>query len=71
MLDPILVLVGEREVMKDRIEDYAKRLEEIGKKIKYVEYQGKQHGFFTNDPFSELANKVLEEIKHFMSENSK
>ncbi|XP_022842434.1 probable carboxylesterase 15 [Olea europaea var. sylvestris] len=70
MLDPILVMAGECEVMKDRIEDYAKRLKELGKNIKYVEYQGKQHGFFTNDPFSDFANKVLEEIRYFMSENS-
>ncbi|KAF2287394.1 hypothetical protein GH714_039812 [Hevea brasiliensis] len=69
-LDPILVLVGSDELLKDRVEDYAKRLEEMGKKIQYLEFEGKQHGFFTDDPFSESANDVIELIKKFMLENS-
>ncbi|KAI3472097.1 hypothetical protein Pfo_029385 [Paulownia fortunei] len=69
-LDPILVLVGGSEVMKDRIEDYSKRLKEMGKEIEYVVFQGKQHGFFVNEPFSDVANKVLQKINHFMYTNS-
>ncbi|XP_057778355.1 probable carboxylesterase 15 [Salvia miltiorrhiza] len=68
--DPILVLVGGSEVMKDRIEDYSKRLKEMGKEIDYVEFQGEQHGFFVNQPFSHVAHKVLEKINHFMTKNS-
>ncbi|KAK6131615.1 hypothetical protein DH2020_034629 [Rehmannia glutinosa] len=69
-LDPILVLVGGSEVMKDRIEEYSKRLKEMGKEIEYLEYQGEQHGFFINQPFSQVANKVLQNINQFIYKNS-
>lgn len=57
-------------MLKDRAEDYAKRLKELGKKIEYVEFEGKQHGFFTHDPFSEVANEAMQIIRRFMLENS-
>ena len=69
-LDPILVIVGGREMLKDRVEDYARRLKELGKKIEHVEFEGKQHGFFTNEPYSDVANKVLQVIKNFILMNS-
>lgn len=56
--------------MKDRIDDYSKRLKEMGKEVDYVEFKGEQHGFFVNQPFSQVAYKVLEEIKLFMTKNS-
>ncbi|KAJ9693808.1 hypothetical protein PVL29_009666 [Vitis rotundifolia] len=66
-LDPILVVVGGNELLKDRAEDYAKRLKEMKKDIGYVEFEGKEHGFFTNDPYSEAGNAVLQLIKRFIS----
>ncbi|GER26917.1 alpha/beta-Hydrolases superfamily protein [Striga asiatica] len=69
-LDPILVLVGGCEVMKDRIEDYYKRLKAMGKDIEYVEYEGEEHGFFGNQPFSQVSTKVIQDIAHFMHRNS-
>ncbi|XP_041022928.1 probable carboxylesterase 15 [Juglans microcarpa x Juglans regia] len=68
-LDPILVIAGGSELLKDRAEDYAKRLKELGKEIEYVQFEGKQHGFFTNDPFSEIAKEVIQLLKQFMLEN--
>lgn len=69
-LDPILVIVGSCELLRDRGEDYARRLQEMGKKIEYVEFEGKQHGFFTNDPYSEASEEVIQDMKRFMVENS-
>jgi acetyl esterase/lipase len=69
-LDPILVIVGSCELLRDRSEDYARRLKEMGKKIEYVEFEGKQHGFFTNDPYSEASEEVIQGMKRFMIENS-
>lgn len=68
-LDPMLVLAGSNELLKDRVEDYAKRLKQMGKNIKYIEFEGKQHGFFNNDPYSESADEVVELINKFMLEN--
>ncbi|GLT45081.1 hypothetical protein SLA2020_189400 [Shorea laevis] len=70
ILDPILVMVGAKELLKDRAEDYAKRLKEMGKTIKYVEFEGKEHGFFTNDPYSDVSGETLQLIERFMIENS-
>ncbi|KAK3028700.1 hypothetical protein RJ639_038953 [Escallonia herrerae] len=36
-LDPILVIAGGSELMKGRVEDYARRLRELGKEIEYYE----------------------------------
>ncbi|KAK3028704.1 hypothetical protein RJ639_038957 [Escallonia herrerae] len=67
-LDPILVIAGGNELLKDRVEDYARRLKELGKEIEYYEFEGKQHGFFTNEPYSDVSDEVLQLIKNFMSE---
>lgn len=69
-LDQILVVVGGSDLLKDRGEDYAKALKNFGKKVEYVEFEGKQHGFFTIDPNSEDANRLMQIIKHFIAENS-
>eukprot|EP00257_Ricinus_communis_P020632 XP_015579904.1 probable carboxylesterase 15 isoform X1 [Ricinus communis] len=68
-LDPILVIMGESDLLKDRAKDYAERLKAWGKKIEYVGFEGKQHGFFTIDPNSEASNKLMLLIKSFINEN--
>ncbi|GMI71125.1 hypothetical protein like AT5G06570 [Hibiscus trionum] len=65
-LDPILVVVGGNELLKDRAEDYATRLNDMGKKTQYVEFHGKEHGYFNYDPYSDAAHQTLQLIKSFM-----
>ncbi|KAL2345337.1 hypothetical protein Fmac_006622 [Flemingia macrophylla] len=70
-LDPILVIVGGNELLKDRAADYVTRLKQLGKDIKYVEFEGCEHGFFTHDSYSsEVAEEVIQTLKHFMLETS-
>ncbi|KAG8371096.1 hypothetical protein BUALT_Bualt13G0051300 [Buddleja alternifolia] len=69
-LDPILVVVGGSDLLKDRAEDYAKKLKKWGKKIEYVEFEGQQHGFFTINPDSEPSKKLMLIIKKFIEDNS-
>lgn len=69
-LDPILVIVGGNELLKDRAADYAARLKEMGKDIKYIEFEGYEHGFFTHDSYSEVADEVINTLKRFMLETS-
>lgn len=68
-LDPILVMAGGRELMRDRIKDYAMRLKGLGKNVDYVEFAGKEHGFFTNDPYSGVSDQLLQQITKFMHNN--
>ncbi|OWM73599.1 probable carboxylesterase 15 [Punica granatum] len=65
-LDPILVVVGGADLLRDRAEDYAKRLKAWGKKVEYLEFEGKQHGFFTIDPNSDAAGELMVQIKRFI-----
>nr|GME10327.1 probable carboxylesterase 15 [Ipomoea batatas] len=69
-LDPILVVTGGGDLLRDRGEEYAKRLKSFGKKIEYVEFEGQQHGFFTINPKSEPAKELMLIIKRFIAENS-
>nr|XP_043613053.1 probable carboxylesterase 15 [Erigeron canadensis] len=69
-LDPILIMVGGNEIMKDRVKVYADRLKKLGKIASYVEFEGKQHGFFSNEPYSDVSESVLNLIKDFVSQQS-
>lgn len=65
-LGPFLVMVGGNELLKDRIEEYARRMKEMGKDVEYVLYKGKEHGFFTNEPYSEIGGQVIHAMEKFM-----
>ncbi|KAL6005115.1 hypothetical protein ACLOJK_005676 [Asimina triloba] len=69
-LGPMLVVVGGCDLLRDRAEEYAKRLRGWGKKVEFLEFPGQQHGFFTVDPWSEPSNKLMLAIRKFMAENA-
>ncbi|KAK7263492.1 hypothetical protein RJT34_31083 [Clitoria ternatea] len=69
-LDPILVVVGGSDLLKDRAEEYARRLKNWGKDVEYVEFEGQQHGFFTIYPNSEPSTKLMLIIKQFIENHS-
>lgn len=68
-LDPMLVIVGGKEIMKDRVEDYAKRLKQVGKDITFVEFEGQHHGFLTHNPCSHVSDQLCQLIKQFIFAN--
>lgn len=68
-LDPIMVIVGSNELLKDRAQDYARRLKELGKNIEYIEFEGREHGFFTQDPYSHVAGEVMQILERLLLEN--
>lgn len=69
-LDPMLIIVGECEMLKDRVKDYAERLKAMKKRIDYVEFKGKEHGFFNKHPYSEVGNEFMRLLEHFIFNNS-
>nr|XP_043613054.1 probable carboxylesterase 15 [Erigeron canadensis] len=69
-LDPILIIAGENEVLKDRVKLYAQRLKELGKIARYVEFQGKEHGFLFDEPHCKASESLFNLIKDFMVEFS-
>ncbi|XP_042518735.1 probable carboxylesterase 15 [Macadamia integrifolia] len=66
-LDPILVVVGDKDLLRDRIEDYVRRLKEWGKDIQFVEFEGEQHSFITLNQQPAVANKSMQIIKDFIA----
>ncbi|KAL5739824.1 hypothetical protein ACOSP7_028718 [Xanthoceras sorbifolium] len=69
-VEPMLVVAGECELLKDRAKDYANKLKEMGKKIDYVEYEKQEHAFFTNDPYSQTSFHFLQLLNNFIFHNS-
>ncbi|XP_051150132.1 probable carboxylesterase 15 [Andrographis paniculata] len=70
----MLVVVGEREVMRDRIHNYYKTLELLKDKDKdkdndkeYVEFPGQQHGFYLTSPFSPATQHLLRHLRRFLN----
>lgn len=68
-LRPMLVVVGGKDLLRDRGIEYGRRLKELGKNVEVVEIEGQQHAFLPADPLSEAADQLLNAIKKFMDEN--
>ncbi|XP_008779108.1 probable carboxylesterase 15 [Phoenix dactylifera] len=67
-VEPVLVVVAENDLLRDRGVDYAKRLEGWGKRVKLVEFKGQQHAFFYFGAWSEPVDELMTVIKRFMDE---
>ncbi|KAK9152664.1 hypothetical protein Sjap_000144 [Stephania japonica] len=69
-LEPILVVCGNEDMLRDRDRDYVNRLKNWGKKIEYKEIKGEQHGFMCNNLHSDGWTKLMELIKGIIAKNS-
>lgn len=65
-LAPTLVVVGGRDILRDRAADYAARLRAMGKPVEVREFEGQQHGFFTIDPWSAASAELMRILKRFV-----
>ncbi|KAM0951954.1 putative carboxylesterase [Dioscorea sansibarensis] len=68
-LGPMMVVVGERDMLRDRGVEYAERLKEMGKKVELVELKGKEHGFFAMNSWSDDAGDLVRLIGRFIEDN--
>lgn len=64
-----MVVVGGKDLLRDRAVEYAGRLKELGKPVQLVEFVDQQHGFFTLDPWSQPSDQLMASIKRFMQDN--
>lgn len=66
-IEPMLVIVGGSELLRDRAKEYAYKLKNMGgKKVDYIEFENEEHGFFSHNPSSEAAEQLLRIIGDFM-----
>ncbi|KAF0912111.1 hypothetical protein E2562_013007 [Oryza meyeriana var. granulata] len=63
-LPPLLVVVAQLDLLRDRDVDYATRLKAMGKQVELVEFEGQHHGFFAVEPFGD--DKLVRVVKRFM-----
>ncbi|XP_010423321.1 PREDICTED: probable carboxylesterase 15 [Camelina sativa] len=67
-IEPMLVIVGSSELLRDRAKEYAYNLKNMGgKKVDCIEFENEEHGFYSNNPSSEAAEEVLRIIGDFMN----
>ncbi|CAN6203086.1 unnamed protein product [Urochloa humidicola] len=67
---PVLVVAAERDVLRERNAEYARRMkEEWGKDVEFVELAGVEHGFFHRDPWSERADELVRLVRKFVGEH--
>ncbi|KAK1263003.1 putative carboxylesterase 15 [Acorus gramineus] len=69
-LAPMLVVVGGRDLLRDRAADYARKLKGLGKEAELVEFEGMQHGFFTINPGSAQAEELMRVLRRFIAKHA-
>ncbi|KAH7675270.1 Carboxylesterase protein [Dioscorea alata] len=67
--ESMMVVIGGKDLLRDRAVEYARRLKELGKPVQLVEFVDQQHGFFTLDPWSQPSDQLMASIKRFMHDN--
>ncbi|CAN6165207.1 unnamed protein product [Urochloa humidicola] len=67
-MPPMLVVAAERDVLRERHAQYARRMkEEWGKKVEYVELAGVGHGFSeADDPWTPRADELVRLVRRFV-----
>lgn len=67
-LGPMLVMVGGKDLLRDRVKDYADRMSQLGIKVDYFKFEGLEHGFLANISDPKPENLLLSLIKKFVRE---
>ncbi|BAF20863.1 carboxylesterase 15 [Oryza sativa Japonica Group] len=63
---PVLIVDPELDVLRDRVADYAARLQAMGKRVELVKFEGQGHGFFVLDPMSEASGELVRVVRRFV-----
>ncbi|XP_013722546.1 probable carboxylesterase 15 [Brassica napus] len=65
-IEPMLVIAGGSELLRDRAKEYAYKLKKMeGKKVDYIEFENEEHGFFSSNPSSDATKQLLRIIGNF------
>lgn len=65
-LPPIMVVVGGRDILRDRQREYYEALVAYGKEAKKVEYEEEDHAFYAFKPEGESTTALFQEIALFV-----
>uniref|UniRef100_A0ACD5WGT8 Uncharacterized protein n=3 Tax=Avena sativa TaxID=4498 RepID=A0ACD5WGT8_AVESA len=62
----ILVVVGGDDMLKDNQVRYVEQMKAVGNDVELVVFAGKEHGFFSRNPWSETGTEVVRVVGRFM-----
>uniref|UniRef100_A0A0D9VZZ5 Alpha/beta hydrolase fold-3 domain-containing protein n=1 Tax=Leersia perrieri TaxID=77586 RepID=A0A0D9VZZ5_9ORYZ len=65
-MPPLLVVVAQLDLLRDRGVDYVARLRKMGKSVEVVEFEGQDHGFFAVEPFGDAADELVRVVRRFV-----
>uniref|UniRef100_A0A1J3EY63 Putative carboxylesterase 15 n=1 Tax=Noccaea caerulescens TaxID=107243 RepID=A0A1J3EY63_NOCCA len=66
-IEPMLVISGGSELLRDRAKEYAYGLKKMeGKKVDYIEFENEEHGFYNHNPSSDATEQLIRVIRDFM-----
>ncbi|CAM0954215.1 unnamed protein product [Alopecurus aequalis] len=65
-LPPVLVAVGDRDMLVDRIKEYVARLKAADKSVELVEFAGQGHGFAMVEPRGEAAGELVRVVRRLV-----
>jgi acetyl esterase/lipase len=68
-LPPLLVVVAQLDLLRDRDVDYAARLRAMGKQVEMVEFEGQHHGFFAVEPLGDAGSELVRVVRRFVYGN--
>ncbi|KAI4965509.1 hypothetical protein ZWY2020_051668 [Hordeum vulgare] len=57
-------------MLKDNQVRYAERMKAVGNDVELVVFDGKEHGFFSRDPWSETGGEVVRVVRRFMDRDA-
>ncbi|GLJ18477.1 hypothetical protein SUGI_0327660 [Cryptomeria japonica] len=69
-LPPLFVVIGGRDIRRDRERDYCELLKKYGKDVKVLVLEEEDHGFYALTPESENTELLVQEIALFVKVNS-
>jgi len=70
-LPPWLVVIGGRDMLRDRDHDYCGLLKESGKSVEVVVMEEEEHAFYALQPHSVTSERLMQQISHFISSSAK
>ncbi|GLJ18484.1 hypothetical protein SUGI_0327750 [Cryptomeria japonica] len=69
-LPPLLVVIGGRDIRRDRERDYCEVLKKYGKDVKVLVLEEEDHAFYVLTPETENTELLVQEIALFVKANS-
>lgn len=66
----MLVVVGDNDMLRDNQVRYSEWMKSMGKDVELIVFAGKEHAFFSKQPWSEASSELVRAIRRFVETHS-